>query len=246
MRIFGYVLLFVGIVFELLLVLARLGGGKVSPTAFAVVAILILSSWRLRAYGRPIAKRGPSSDPSTVAKPGPGPELASPTTKLPFTPAVSAVVAQEIARSRRIMVIMILGGMSLVLLLAGSIGLAVSSPLEFLAGGSFFSLALGLFVGGIWILAGARPLRRDLRESTYLRASGPVQLVCVFGGAHLLRLADRAFIPSGCRPMALAAAFRHLTWATVDYSNHSHLIFEVRDHSGRSVYRCAGFELVRS
>jgi hypothetical protein len=51
MKTFGIAVIVLGIVCELLLTLARLGGGAVSPTAFGVSAMLIATGWRLRKEG---------------------------------------------------------------------------------------------------------------------------------------------------------------------------------------------------
>jgi len=217
MRIYGVVML----IFAMLLMVRR-------------IAILMVTGWRLITKGRGITQRRRSSVSGAGAKPGAVSELESPTVELPVTPTVSAVMAREMARRWRITRIVILCSMSFFLLVGGGVGLAVSSPsgvkmFPYLAAAS---LAFGLFIGGIWMLA-SRPLRRDLAGFTYLRTSGPVQLVGLYGG-YLLRLADRAF---GLNAQEVVAALRNLTWASVDYSPHAHVIFEVRDRSGRSVYR---------
>ena len=100
-------------------------------------------------------------------------------------------------------------------------------PIMLAATGLFF----GLVVGGIHVFQRERPVRRDLRDSTYLRTSGPVQVVSLYGGS-LLRLEDRAFLADP----PPAKVLRNLTWATVDYSRHAHVIFEIRDQSGQVVY----------
>jgi len=54
---------------------------------------------------------------------------------------------------------------------------------------------------------------------------------------------DRSFLLNN---RTTAAAIMKLRWATVDYSRHAHLIFEIRDYAGRSVYRLLGYEGERS
>jgi hypothetical protein len=230
MRTFGNLLLVAGIIFEGLFVLAALGGAQFPPIAFVMPGILLTAGATLRIYGTGLAQQ---SAPSAGA-------AQSPTAELPLTPAVSVLIAREVARSRRFMAVVILVGISFFLLLGAGLDLALSAP-----GGlrvfPFFvaiSVAFGLIVGGIWFLTGERPARRDLRASSYLRTSGPVQLVSVLGG-YLLRLADRSFLLNG---RAVISALRDLPWATVDYSRHAHRIFGVRDRSGQSIYRCVGYQ----
>jgi hypothetical protein len=232
MRIFGWILMIAGVVFELLFVLARAGGGRISPTAFIIPAMIFIVGMRLRTYGKGIKQQqSPSStgDASNAATP----PSQSPTTELAITPAVSAVIMRQSARSRRVMTITIGCGLAFFLLLGEGIDLAVSSPsglkaLPFTAGAG---LLFGLIVGGIWIFTRERPIRKDLRDLTYLRTSGPVQVVPIYGG-WLLRLSDRAFL-TDVRP---AKVLKTLTWATVDYSRHAHIIFEIRNDSGQIVY----------
>jgi len=234
MRIFGIVLFILGITFELLFTIALLGGAEVSPTAFGVGAMLIVSGWRLRTYGRGIGQRRASRAPVANSASHFG------TVELPLTPAASTLISREIARSRRVTAIVIASGMSFFLLLGAIISLAFSSP----GGFSVFplmvsaSLAYGLMMGGILLFSSLRPVCRDLRESTILRTSGPVELVPLFGG-YLLKLMDRSFLLNS---RVTAAAMMKLSWATVDYSRHAHLIFEIRDHSGQSVYRLPEYE----
>jgi hypothetical protein len=136
--------------------------------------------------------------------------------------------------------ILIAVGMSFFLLLGAIIQFTVSSSggigvFPFMVSAS---LAFALIVGGIWTLSSQRPARRDLHESTFLRTSGPVQLVPVFGG-YLLRLVDKSFLLNS---RDTTFAITKLSWATLDYSRHAHLIFEIRNYSGQSVYRLPGYE----
>ena len=225
MRIIGLVIMIVGIVFEILLLLALLGGGKDLVLGFLVGAGVIAMGWQLRTYGKGIRQQEPASATSEVSPEAPPPH--SPTVELPVTPAISAAFIRQVARWRRITAIIIACGMAFFLVPAVGIYLAMSSPTSsksfpiiLAATGLFF----GLVVGGIHVFQRERPVRRDLRDSTYLRTSGPVQVVSLFGGS-LLRLADRAFLADP----PPAKVLRNLKWATVDYSRHAHVIFEIRD-----------------
>ena len=58
---------------------------------------------------------------------------------------------------------------------------------------AIMSLCAAVLLGGLWFFQFGWPVLRDLRESTYLRTSGPIQVGNVMGG-NVLRLADRAFL----------------------------------------------------
>ena len=232
MRIYGLVLMIVGLVFEILLLLALLGGGKDLVLGFLVATGVIAMGWKLRTYGKGIRQQEPTSATSEVS-PEASPAQA-PTVELPVTPAISAAFIRQVSRWRRITAIIMACGMSFFLVPAVGIYLARPSPTSpklfpiiLAATGLFF----GLVVGGIHVFQRERPVRRDLHHSTYLRTSGPVQVVSLFGGS-LLRLVDRAFLADPSPGKVL----RNLTWATVDYSRHAHVIFEIRDQAGHVVY----------
>lgn len=96
-------------------------------------------------------------------------------------------------------------------------------------------LSTGIIITALAVLCGERPLHRDMREPTYLRTAGPVELVGLKFG-HILRLSDRA-IPMDRKP---ARAVRNLNWATVDYSRHAKLVLAVWDRAGNPVYQFSG------
>jgi len=231
MRIFGLCLVIVGIVFEILLLLALLGGGKDLVLGFLVATWLIAMGLKLRTYGKGIRQQKQASATSEVGSEAPPPN--SPTVELPFTPAISAAFIRQVARWRRITAIIMACGMTFFLVPAAVLYLAMAPtgskllPIVLAATGLFF----GLVVGGIHVFQREIPVRRDRRDSTYLRTNGPVEVVSLYGGS-LVRLEDRAFLadpPPG-------KVLRNLIWATVDYSKHSHVIFEIRDQSGHVVY----------
>jgi hypothetical protein len=231
MRIWGLVLMIVGIVFEILLLLALLGGGKDLVLGILVSAGLIAMGWKFRTYGKGIRQQEPASATSEVSPEAPPPH--SPTVELPVTPVISAAFMRQVARWRRITAIIMACGMTFFLVPAAVLYLAMSPtspnllPILLAATGLFF----GLVVGGVHVFQREIPVRRDLRDSTYLRTSGPVQVVSLYGGS-LVRLEDRAFLADP----APGKVLRNLTWATVDYSKHAHVIFEIRDQSGQVVY----------
>jgi hypothetical protein len=232
MRTIGLVIMIVGIFFEILLLLALLGGGTDLTLGLLVGAGVIAIGWKFRKYGEGIRQPEPTSAAGDVC--AEAPPLQSPTVELPVTPEISAAFIRQVTRWRRITGIIIACGLAFSLVPAVGIYLAGSFPssptlfpIVLAATGLFF----GLVVGGIHLFQRELPVRRDLREATFLRTSGPAQVVSVFGGS-LLRLADRAFLADP----PPAKVLRNFTEATVDYTRHAHVIFEVRDPAGHVVY----------
>ena len=93
--------------------------------------------------------------------------------------------------------------------------------------------------GGISWLSVQRPARHDLSSATYLRTTGPLGLVYIYGGA-ILRLADRSFIVNGKEGIP---ALSSISWGTVDYSPHGHMILSAWNSKGKSVYCLPGYKL---
>ncbi|MGP8243971.1 MAG: hypothetical protein ACLQVN_05575 [Bryobacteraceae bacterium] len=238
MRILGWILLIVGIVFELLVVMARLGGGNVGPAALLVGAILISLGWSLTQYWKGTVTEQPTSVSPSANSSGHHPALAMATQEMTMTLPVVELVARELARTRRLNWIVV-GCIMGPLLLIGAV-VDATTPQQ---GTSIFrimaavSAISGAILGGLLFLTAELPLRRDLREPSYLRTSGPIQLVSVRGGI-LLRLADRAFF---VKQKTLWKLLHGVSWATVEYSRHGHVILEVRDEKGQSIWRDMNF-----
>jgi hypothetical protein len=247
MRIFGYVLLVVGVVFALLFALAQFGGGHLGVVPFFVSFMLIVMGWQMGTAGKGILRTSPAPKPdlgSAQPATGPGQSGAAAdqmsTVELPLTPEVAAALALHSARSRRIL-LMISGG--LFVLIAG-LGAAIAATDTTPGEGRTFLVVLGgvgvacaLLIYGISWLTTLAPVRSDLRGTSYLRTTGPVQVVPMFGGA-MLRLADRAFLMNG---HGGAAQLRKLGWGKVDYSPHGHVVLGAWDREGRSVYCLPGY-----
>jgi hypothetical protein len=232
-RIFGLVLMIVGIAFEILFFLALIGGGKDLALGLVLAAGMIAMGWKLKTYGKGIIQEEHSA--ATTELSATTPPRQSSTVELPLTQALSVAFIRQVARWRRITGIIVGCFTAFFLLLSVGMYLALpppASPKPFLIVVAAVCLFFALFVGGIHVFQRELPVRRDLRESTYLRTSGPVQVISLYGGT-LLRLADRAFIADS-RPAV--KVLRDLTWATVDYTRHAHVIFEIRDQAGHVVY----------
>jgi hypothetical protein len=239
MRIWGTVLVVLGILFLILFVFAELGGGHVGYVPFFVSFFLTLLGWNLRTSGKGILQSNPVNPPSGTASTQGGlsaaaaPEFS--TMELPLTPEIAALIARQIAGSRRILLYIVAG----CLILFGGLG-AVLSLTDKTPGGNFTFLAIfgsigvitAILIYGISWLTTIKPVRRDLRGTTYLRTTGPVKIVPMSGGA-MLRLADRAFLMNGRNG---AAELSQLNWGRVDYSPHGHVILGAWDKDGRSVY----------
>jgi hypothetical protein len=75
------------------------------------------------------------------------------------------------------------------------------------------------------------------RGASYLRTTGPVEVVSLGNGA-MLRLADRAFLID---QRYGATELANLGWGRVDYSPHGHVILGAWDRDGRSVYSLPGY-----
>lgn len=155
-------------------------------------------------------------------------EMRTQTVEIPLTPAMHRVIAAEGRQFRR-KLLLISSCVIAVLLLFGVLIEAL-----FLMTSVSGALAVILLGAGMWT---NRKANQDLRESHYLNTTGPLSIteVSLGGestGAYQMRLGDRSFMLG-----STGAQIPSLRWASVDYTKHVNLIFEVRDADGRSVYR---------
>ncbi len=247
MRIVGYVVLVLGILFAIFFGLAELGGGHLGLTPFYVTFILIVIGAGLARSGKGILQEKPAAAPaqaSTQSAPAPGhpaaPAGGFSTVEIPLTPEVAALIARQSARAQRILRY-IVGGF---LVFFVGLGVVLAATDKTPGGGRTFLLIFGgigvvtaFLIYGISWLTSQRPVRRDLRGTTYLRTTGPVEVVSLRGGG-MLRLADRAFLMNG---RGGTKELRTLNWGTVDYSPHGHVILGAWDREGRCVYCLPGY-----
>jgi hypothetical protein len=249
MRIFGNVVLVIGILFLILFALAEAGGGHIGFVPFFVSGFMILMGAQLRKSGRGIVQPNPAGTaehPGVPAAPAPGQPAAAFTpaqvftVEMPLTPEIAALIAAQTARARRILLYVVAGsivfftGMGIVFSVT-NVAPGQGTFLLLLFGG--LGLATAGMIYGISWLTMLKPVRRDLRGTTYLRTTGPVQVVRIATGA-MLRLADRAFLIDSRYGFAQLSA---LSWGTVDYSPHGHVILGAWDAQGRSVYCVPGY-----
>src|SRR5580693_4399793 len=108
MRIWGWVLLILGILFLLMFVFAEFGGGHVGFVPFFVSAFLILMGWNLKKSGGGILQPKPAENAGAGSPGTPGQSNAAAaefsTVELPLTPEVAAVIARQSARAKKILV----------------------------------------------------------------------------------------------------------------------------------------------
>jgi hypothetical protein len=245
MRIWGTVLLVLGVLFLIMFVFAEFGGAHLGFIPFFVSGFLILMGRNLRKSGRGILQSKPAAENSGAQTSVTPSQSAAPaaefsTVEMPLTPEIAQIITRQSARAKRIL-FYVAGG---ALVLFGGIGIVVGltdkTPGEgmifLVVFGSIGVASAGLIYGISW-LTSFRLVRRDLRGTTYLRTTGPVEVVSMGNGA-MLRLADRAFFID---QRYGAKELRALGWGRVDYSPHGHVILGAWDKDGRSVYSLAGY-----
>ena len=249
MRIWGYVLLIIGIVFLLLFVMAELGGGHVGIVPFFVSGFLILMGWRMRNSGQGLVQSKPAATaqyPGAAPAPGPvqgaAPAAEFSTVEMPLTPDVAAAIAAQNARRQRVL-LYVGGGFFVFFILLGIVlsaaNVAPGHGPSLLAVFAGIGVATVILMYGISWLTVFKPVRRDLQGTIYLRTTGPVKVVTISSGG-MLRLADRAFLIDRRNGMA---ELMKLGWGRVDYSPHGHVILAAWDSEGRNVYSLPGYTI---
>lgn len=241
MRIWGTVLVVLGVLFLIMFVLAEFGSAHVGFVPFFVSAFLILMGWNLRKSGRGLLQSKPAGA-GTPAEPGQSNAVADEfsTVELPLTPEIAAVITRQSARAKKLLYYVAGGFCALFIVLGTVLGVTDKTPGEgktFLMIFGLIGIASGSMIYGIWWITAMKPVRRDLRGTTYLRTTGPVEVVSLGNGA-MLRLADRAFLID---QRYGATELGALGWGRVDYSPHGHVILGAWDKDGNSVYCLPGY-----
>lgn len=246
MRIWGTVLLVLGILFLIMFALAEFGGAHIGVVPFFVSAFLMLMGWNLRKSGKGILQSKPveNAGVGSPAMAGQSNTAAAEfsTVELPLTPEIAAVITRQTARAKRLLYYVAGGFCVLFIVLGLVLGVTDKTPGEgmtFLLIFGSIGVASGLMIYGIWWLTAMKGVRRDLRGTTYLRTTGPVEVVSLGNGA-MLRLADRAFLID---QRYGATELGALGWGRVDYSPHGHVILGAWDKDGRSVYSLPGYNV---
>ncbi len=241
MRIWGTVLVVLGVLFLIMFVLAEFGSAHMGFVPFFVAAFLILMGWNLRKSGRGILQSKPAAT-ETPKVPGQSNAAAAEfsTVELPLTPDVVAVIVRQSARAKKLLYYVAGGFCVLFVVLGMVLGVTDKTPGDgkiFMMIFGLIGIASGSMIYGIWWLTAMKPVRRDLRGTTYLRTTGPVEVVSLGNGA-MLRLADRAFLID---QRYGATELGALGWGRVDYSPHGHVILGAWDKDGQSVYCLPGY-----
>jgi hypothetical protein len=244
MRIWGTVLVVLGVLFLIMFVLAEFGSAHVGFVPFFVSGFLILMGWNLRKSGRGILQSKPvgHSEAGSPAMPGQpnAPTAEFSTIELPLTPEVAAVITKQSVRAKKILMY-VAGGFCVLFVVLGIVLGATDKTkgegMTFLVIFGSIGVASSGMIYGLWWLTAMKPVRRDLRGTTYLRTTGPVEVVSLGNGA-MLRLADRAFLID---QRYGATELGALGWGRVDYSPHGHVILGAWDKDGRSVYCLPGY-----
>lgn len=229
MRTWGFVLIGIGVFYAIAMALALAGGSQMSPIPLVVAVLLVAMGATFARSGTALVKTPPSAD------------APSPTTELPMSAEISAVVRQQTAKTWRVLLILS-GGMALGFILLGAIvGFADQTPGEGAQIFSFFC-ALGVVMGGTILftswLTTRRLINSDVRAANYLRTVGPLQLVPLVTGGAMLRLADRAFLING---RGGVRELKGVTAGTVDYTAKAHVILGAWDANGHELYRAPGY-----
>ncbi|HEY6325404.1 MAG TPA: hypothetical protein VIW73_02665 [Candidatus Cybelea sp.] len=238
MRIWGYILLVLGVVFLALFAMAALGGAHLGFLPWFVSLFLVCTGWTFVKSARGLVPTAPAqATTAAVAAAG-----ASATVEIPMTPPAAEAIARQVNRSRRIPAY-IAGGLLLFFIGIGGLLAAVDNTpgegVQFLAWFSGVGLATGVMIVGItWLSTHA--LARDKRATFILRTTGPMQVAPMpFGGGAVLRLADRSFMMGG--PLKEIGALSNIDSGTVEYSPRGHVILAAWDSRGALAYSAPGY-----
>lgn len=233
MRIWGYIILIVGILFSILFLLANLHGAHIKVLPFVISLLLIFSGLKLVKSGKGILQ---------TESPSMGISKEIYTEKIPMSHEIASVIKKQSARTWKIIRYLAFGYVIFFFALGALIGFsdkkthdAIGLAVAFSIPGIMVAL---ITVGAFWLLA-ARPVRKDLNEKNYLRTKGPIKVIPFLGGA-ILQLADRAFLINGRNGIKELSTVNE---GTIDYSPHSHVIFAAWDKQGHSVYRLEGYNI---
>jgi hypothetical protein len=249
MRIWGYVLLGLGILFLIFFALAQLGGGHVGVTPFIVSLIMIVSGARMVSGGRGLVQAEPTAPsrlpstgvPGTSAPAAQSSDAGQWTVEMPMSPQVAAVITAQSTRRWKPQKYWCGGFVVFFVGLGAVFTISAKSNDDRVLVASLASIGIvtvSLVAGFSWMTT-RRPVLKDLNERNYLRTTGPISVVFIYSGA-MLRLADRAFVMNGRDGIA---PLSKLGQGRVDYSPHGHVILAAWDSMGRRVYCAPGYDV---
>lgn len=154
------------------------------------------------------------------------------TVESPLTPALRQLIAGDVAKVRRILGIVSGGVVALLAIIGIAGGVLAMIPIGVLIGAFVYLLA--------WLIV-RFTMSRDLKDAAFLRTTGPIRVTSSYdpdnGTTYTLVLTDHRFRISH----KIASAAGKLSSGTVEYTKHGHIVFDIRDSSGQSVYRHPGY-----
>ncbi len=238
MRILGNVLLVIAVLCLVLFPYWIITSNM--PVLALLFPFLLLSTGlRFRNWGRGLVRDAPSSSSPGAQGTGAADAPAVGTVEIPLSPQASDAIARQCAQAKK-MVWWIAGG-ALALFFGLGVLFVNSGPRDpdahkmiYVFGAMGFALAF--LVGAFQWLLIIRPIQNDLAATTYLRTTGPIQLVFIRNG-YMLRLADRSFLlknKDGVKQL------KTIDWGTVDHSPTGHVVLAAWDRQGNCVYVAPG------
>jgi len=247
MRIAGWIFLALGTAVILSFAILAIGQGDFSPRLLYVGLTTLMVGQSMRAYARvtpytadpdaPVVESAASSAPGSAIHSGP-------TVEMPMTPSAAAVIRVAPRKGLAIFGIVLGSAFAIALVISFIYDRAPADPgspapnntVAVVVSMSLVSfLCLVMWAIGLWL-----PSHRDLREVTYLRTIGPVELVPLRNG-YLLRLADRN-LPLNMNLGSVLAKLG-MDWAVVDHSKHARVVLGVWDLSGQNVFSAPGYRV---
>jgi hypothetical protein len=240
MRIAGNIFLVLGILMFIAFAII-VSTSDMSAGALVIPVLVILMGIQFRRAGSGILRDAPSSTsaPGTGSSAAVSAETPAGTVEIPMTPEVNAAIAREYSRAKKWHWILIVAPLVLFFALGLALGTSGDNPEEkrqyfviFAGLGVFLAALFGLILW-LWLV---RPVAADLGATSFLRTTGPVELVYIRNG-YVLRLADRAFILRG---RECVKPLKALGWGTVDHSPRGHVVLAAWDRQGNSVFVAPG------
>ncbi len=233
MRIWGYIVLVLGIIYLILFMMANSTGAHIKALPFLITLFLIYSGVMLIKSGKGILQTRTSANADTKF-------VSAFTEQIPMSRDVAKVIEQQCAKNYKIIKYLGVGSLIFFLLFGAIIGILDKNLQESIALTIVFGI-LGIFtalmtVGAFWLINRV-PLKKDLSGTNYLRTKGPIELTPFMGGA-ILRLADRAFLING--KFAIPELIK-INEGTVDYSCHAHVILAAWDRNGEMIFCAPGY-----